>query len=239
MSPARRRCWLSGAGAGRSGAARRLSRQRRRRPHLQASWIRPSCAPICSTAPNGSRRTSFRPANWASPASAGAAAQQLPRHRDGQRPAGLSAVFYGAAAATADVGKIKAAMLIHFAAKDDGINGMWPAYEAALKAAGTVTGPHLSPAPSAASTTTRRRATAGRPPNLSPGIAPSGTSKASGLTAAAGASAAVLLPSLGCSSRLYRCPLLRHPRSHCCWLLPIFRSISPSQHAGRSEQTRR
>lgn len=48
-----------------------------------------------------------------------------------------SAPYYGAAAATADVGKIKAAMLIHFAEKDDGINGMWPAYEAALKAAGT------------------------------------------------------------------------------------------------------
>lgn len=47
-----------------------------------------------------------------------------------------SAPYYGAAAATADVGKIKAAMLIHFADKDDGINGMWPAYEAALKAAG-------------------------------------------------------------------------------------------------------
>ena len=48
-----------------------------------------------------------------------------------------SAPYYGAAAETASVGNIKAAMLIHFAAKDDGINGMWPAYQTALKAAGT------------------------------------------------------------------------------------------------------
>ncbi len=48
-----------------------------------------------------------------------------------------SAPYYGAAAETASVGSIKAAMLIHFAAKDDGVNGMWPAYETALKAAGT------------------------------------------------------------------------------------------------------
>jgi carboxymethylenebutenolidase len=44
--------------------------------------------------------------------------------------------FYGAAAATAEVPKIKAPLLIHFAENDAGINGLWPAYEAALKAAG-------------------------------------------------------------------------------------------------------
>ena len=44
--------------------------------------------------------------------------------------------FYGAAAATAEVPKIKAALLLHFAETDPAINGMWPAYEAALKAAG-------------------------------------------------------------------------------------------------------
>ena len=70
--------------------------------------------------------------------------QQLPRHRDG-RDLQASAPYYGAAAATADVGKIKAAMLIHFAAKDDGINAMWPAYEAALKAAGTRYEAHTYP----------------------------------------------------------------------------------------------
>ena len=44
--------------------------------------------------------------------------------------------YYGAAAATAEVPKIKAPLLIQFAENDAGINGMWPAYEAALKSAG-------------------------------------------------------------------------------------------------------
>ena len=42
--------------------------------------------------------------------------------------------FYGAQPAAADVGKIKAPLLIHYAALDDRINAGWPAYEAALKA---------------------------------------------------------------------------------------------------------
>jgi carboxymethylenebutenolidase len=42
--------------------------------------------------------------------------------------------FYGAAPATADVPKIKAAMLIQYAGTDERINAMWPEYEAALKA---------------------------------------------------------------------------------------------------------
>jgi carboxymethylenebutenolidase len=44
--------------------------------------------------------------------------------------------FYGAAAAAADVPKIKAALMIQYAATDERINAMWPEYEAALKAAG-------------------------------------------------------------------------------------------------------
>jgi carboxymethylenebutenolidase len=44
--------------------------------------------------------------------------------------------YYGAAAATAEVPKIKAPLLLQFAENDAGINGLWPAYEAALKAAG-------------------------------------------------------------------------------------------------------
>jgi len=44
--------------------------------------------------------------------------------------------FYGAAAETASVPKIKAPLLIHYADNDERINAMWPAYEAALKAAG-------------------------------------------------------------------------------------------------------
>ena len=43
--------------------------------------------------------------------------------------------FYGAAPATADVAKIKAALLINYAGMDERIDGMWPEYETALKAA--------------------------------------------------------------------------------------------------------
>jgi len=43
--------------------------------------------------------------------------------------------FYGAAAETASVPRIKAPLLIHYAEHDDRINSMWPAYEAALRAA--------------------------------------------------------------------------------------------------------
>jgi len=45
--------------------------------------------------------------------------------------------YYGAAAETASVPSIKAAMLIQYAQNDERINAMWPAYEAAMKAAGT------------------------------------------------------------------------------------------------------
>jgi carboxymethylenebutenolidase len=44
--------------------------------------------------------------------------------------------YYGAAPAVEDVPKIKAAMLVQYAATDERINAQWPAYEAALKAAG-------------------------------------------------------------------------------------------------------
>ena len=53
--------------------------------------------------------------------------------------------YYGAAAATAEVPKIKAPLLIQFAENDAGINGMWPAYEAALKAAGAKYEAHTYP----------------------------------------------------------------------------------------------
>jgi carboxymethylenebutenolidase len=46
------------------------------------------------------------------------------------------APFYGAAPETSKVAQIKAAMLIHYAENDPRVTGMWPAYEAALKAAG-------------------------------------------------------------------------------------------------------
>jgi carboxymethylenebutenolidase len=44
--------------------------------------------------------------------------------------------FYGAAAETASVPKIKAPLLIQYAENDERINSMWPAFEQALKAAG-------------------------------------------------------------------------------------------------------
>jgi carboxymethylenebutenolidase len=42
--------------------------------------------------------------------------------------------FYGAAAAVADVPKIKAPLMIQYASSDERINAMWPEFEAALKA---------------------------------------------------------------------------------------------------------
>jgi len=51
--------------------------------------------------------------------------------------------FYGAAAETASVPSIKAAILIQYAANDERINAMWPAFEAALKAAGTSYAMHM------------------------------------------------------------------------------------------------
>lgn len=45
--------------------------------------------------------------------------------------------FYGRQPKTEDVARIKAPLLIHYAALDERVNEGWPAYEAALKAAGT------------------------------------------------------------------------------------------------------
>ena len=43
--------------------------------------------------------------------------------------------FYGAAPETAAVAAIKAPLLVQYAENDERIDSMWPAYEAALKAA--------------------------------------------------------------------------------------------------------
>ncbi len=48
-----------------------------------------------------------------------------------------AAPYYGAAPVSTAVADIKAAMLINYAENDPGIDGMWPGYESALKAAGT------------------------------------------------------------------------------------------------------
>jgi carboxymethylenebutenolidase len=49
---------------------------------------------------------------------------------------GAAVPFYGAAPALDKVPSIKAPLILMFADKDDRINGIWPPYEAALKAAG-------------------------------------------------------------------------------------------------------
>jgi carboxymethylenebutenolidase len=53
--------------------------------------------------------------------------------------------FYGSAPNVEDVPKIKAALVIQSAEVDDRINASWPAYEAALKAAGVRYERHLYP----------------------------------------------------------------------------------------------
>src|SRR5207249_8285781 len=53
--------------------------------------------------------------------------------------------FYGAAAEPTAVPAIKAALLVQYAENDERINAMWPAYEAALKAAGVQHEMHMYP----------------------------------------------------------------------------------------------
>lgn len=53
--------------------------------------------------------------------------------------------FYGAAAETSSVAKIKAALLVHYAENDERINSMWPAFEKALKEAGVSYEMHVYP----------------------------------------------------------------------------------------------
>ena len=53
--------------------------------------------------------------------------------------------FYGAAAETARVPAIKAPLLIQYAESDERVNAMWPAFEAALKAAGVPHEMHMYP----------------------------------------------------------------------------------------------
>jgi carboxymethylenebutenolidase len=53
--------------------------------------------------------------------------------------------FYGNHPPVEDAPKVKAPLLIHFAAVDERINAAWPAYEAALKAAGARYTAHVYP----------------------------------------------------------------------------------------------
>jgi len=54
--------------------------------------------------------------------------------------------FYGNHPPVEDAARVKAPLLIHFAGVDERINAAWPAYEAALKAAGARYTAHLYPA---------------------------------------------------------------------------------------------
>lgn len=56
-----------------------------------------------------------------------------------------SVPFYGGQPVVQDVPKIKAALQIHYAGVDERINAGWPAYESALKAAGTNYEAHVYP----------------------------------------------------------------------------------------------
>ena len=53
--------------------------------------------------------------------------------------------FYGRQPRAEDVARIKAPLLLHYAELDQGINAGWPAYEAALKAAGKSYEAHVYP----------------------------------------------------------------------------------------------
>jgi carboxymethylenebutenolidase len=53
--------------------------------------------------------------------------------------------FYGNQPPAADVAKIKAPLLIHYAETDERINAGWPAYEAALRANGVSYEMHMYP----------------------------------------------------------------------------------------------
>ena len=53
--------------------------------------------------------------------------------------------FYGNSPAPEDAAKVKAPLLVHLAAVDERINAAWPAYEAALKAAGVKYAMHQYP----------------------------------------------------------------------------------------------
>ncbi|WP_373504604.1 YghX family hydrolase [Aestuariivirga sp.] len=58
---------------------------------------------------------------------------------------GAAVAFYGRQADAADVPAIKAALMLHYAELDTRINEGWPAYEAALNAAGTTYEAHIYP----------------------------------------------------------------------------------------------
>jgi carboxymethylenebutenolidase len=53
--------------------------------------------------------------------------------------------FYGGAPTAAEAARIRSPLLLHYAGDDERINAGWPAYEAALKAAGAAYEAHVYP----------------------------------------------------------------------------------------------
>ena len=70
--------------------------------------------------------------------------------------------YYGATAASEDVPKIEAALMIIYAGTDRRINAMWPDFEAALKSSGVTYEMHMFEGRCTVFTTTRRRGTTRR-----------------------------------------------------------------------------
>jgi carboxymethylenebutenolidase len=58
---------------------------------------------------------------------------------------GAAVPFYGGQPLAEEAAKIKAPLLLHYAGKDERINGGWPKYEAALKAANVRYEAHVYP----------------------------------------------------------------------------------------------
>lgn len=85
---------------------------------------------------------------------------------------GAAVPFYGRQADPADVGRIQAPLLFHFAETDENVNATWPAYRDALEAEANFSRRMFTKAPTTAFTTTRRLAMTRRRPSL-PGTAPS------------------------------------------------------------------
>ena len=108
---------------------------RTRRANCSASWTRPRRREDFVAAATLLQRCRAATASsaWSASATAAASPTML---ADAVPKLAAAVPFYGTAPAGDEVAKIKAPLLLHFAENDERINAAWPAYEAALKAAG-------------------------------------------------------------------------------------------------------
>ncbi|XNM81775.1 dienelactone hydrolase family protein [Escherichia coli] len=106
-----------------------------------------------------------RQAKWVLPDFAMAVAYRT-RRLSRIRELACAVPFYGRQAPTADVAKIEAPLLLHFAELDTRINEGWPAYEAALKANNKVYEAYIYPGVNHGSTMIRRPVMTNLPPIL-------------------------------------------------------------------------